>query len=352
MTEDRLKLSSISSVVVLLPGITGKAWQSGGLMIAQNMAHLLDKHIPTEVVTYVDREPEIPFLDDKLASYNSDTLFIATWGPHIQGLVTRLAGRNLAYYAQSTGWSITLPVTVPVISLSRYIMAHWMLAAPHNPLFLLGPVIPVSSQTTAGGRPIDVLFVKRKSTAYLQERLVPELRKKCEVFTVDTFISKSDLFDLYERSKVYLYSSAPWSSGWVEGFGLQPLEALACGCAVFSNLHGGLSDYLEPDEQRVFKLETYSLEYDIDRILRSVASGPPPPDSKLQTLIESYSFEAFNTRARNILCALDSFFSHARTHAPSIEAKKMSPSPRWRRVAYRARRQVKSWLQSRPKNAG
>jgi len=48
--------------------------------------------------------------------------------------------------------------------------------------------------------------------------------------------------------QVYLYDSAEyWAQQRVsEGFGLQPMEALACGCQVFSSVNGGLSDYLDP----------------------------------------------------------------------------------------------------------
>nr|WP_231599416.1 glycosyltransferase [Crocosphaera watsonii] len=47
--------------------------------------------------------------------------------------------------------------------------------------------------------------------------------------------------NFFNRSKVYLYDSAEyWAQQRVsEGFGLQPMEALACGCQVFSSINGG-----------------------------------------------------------------------------------------------------------------
>jgi glycosyltransferase involved in cell wall biosynthesis len=63
---------------------------------------------------------------------------------------------------------------------------------------------------------------------------------------INSFVD--DLSKLFNRSKVYLYDSAEyWAQQRVsEGFGLQPMEALACGCQVFSSINGGLSDYLDP----------------------------------------------------------------------------------------------------------
>ena len=103
---------------------------------------------------------------------------------------------------------------------------------------------------------------------------------------------RAELLRLYNRSKVYLYSSAPTASGWVEGFGFQPLEALVCGCAVFSNLHGGLADYLDP-EVNAFKLETWSLAHDLERIEAVVREGFQPKG--VEALARTYSEEAFHT---------------------------------------------------------
>ena len=73
-------------------------------------------------------------------------------------------------------------------------------------------------------------------------RLVPALRRqglsvKVQKGWVD------DLVGLFNSSIVYLYDSAEYwrARGLSEGFGLPPLEAMACGCVVFSSLNNALS---------------------------------------------------------------------------------------------------------------
>jgi len=343
---------SIKSISVLLPGITGRRWQSGGLLIAQKLARLLNAHVPTRTVTYIDREISELYLDDILESSDPADVFIASWGPHVNDLTQRLKGRRLVYYAQSTGWSIQLPISVPIISLSRHIMAQWMLDAPHNPSFLLGPVLEPECYNHEVDRDIDVLFLERKSTKYLQHQLVPALRQKCKVHTVREFVSREELFNLYNRSRVYVYSSAPWASGWVEGFGFQPLEALMCGCAVFSNLHGGLADYLEP-EMNAFKLESYSLQYDVARVLKVLEDGWTNSDSDVAGLRTEYSEEAFHRRVQRILPALNAFFPHAESSYADILRLIAEPkTPAWRLAVYRNRKhagnRLRTMLASKP----
>jgi len=180
LTDGRRNLGlgkgSIKSIHVLLPGL-GDRWQCGGLLIARKFASLLNRHVPTQLVTYVDREAGIPFVDDVDATDAGD-LFVMTWAPHVNDLARRLKGRRLVYYAQSVVWQkqIELPVTVPIICLSRYIMAQWTLKAPYAPLFLLGPVLEIDCYDYAIERDIDVLFIARKSTKYLRDYLVPALK--------------------------------------------------------------------------------------------------------------------------------------------------------------------------------
>jgi glycosyltransferase involved in cell wall biosynthesis len=47
------------------------------------------------------------------------------------------------------------------------------------------------------------------------------------------------LAQLFNSSKIYLYDSAEYwvVKGLTEGLGLPPLEALACGCIVFSSVN-------------------------------------------------------------------------------------------------------------------
>lgn len=329
------------SVFVLLPGLTAPSWRCGGRLIAETFAALLRRHLPTRVVTYRDREEGVPFLDEVLRSAGPVDLFVVTWGPHIQGLLQTMTGRRVVYYAQSTGWDLRLPEGIPVLCLSRHILAYWMLHAPHNPLYLLGPVLDPGCRDLGLERDIDVLFLERKSTAYLKEVLVPALKERCHVHVLRDFVPRADLIRLYNRSKVYLYSSAPMASGWIEGFGFQPLEALVCGCTVFSNLHGGLADYLDP-ELNGFQIETYSLAHDLERIMTALRDGFRPP--RVEELARTYSEEVFHERIGRLLPALEAFFARAAAEPPDIDRLTVAAAPPlpgsrwWRRAGGRAYR--------------
>lgn len=338
---------SFRAAHLLLPGISAPAWRFGGRLIAETFAALLDRRVPTRILTYRDREEGVPFLEDVLQAEDGagrDDLFVVTWGPHVEELIERLAGRRVVYYAQSTGWKLRLPESVPVLCLSRYILAYWMLHAPHNPLFLLGPVLDPGCRDLGMERDLDILFVERKSTAYLRDVLVPALHERWNVHVVRDFLPRAELIRLYNRARVYLYSSAPTDSGWLEGFGFQPLEALVCGCTVFSNLHGGLSDYLDP-EVNAFKIETYSLDYDLDRIGRAVR-GELRGAVDRKELAQRYSEEAFEKRIDRFLPALELFFARAESSMPDIQALVAPfppPHPWWRRLFSSARRQLRHW---------
>ena len=346
-----LQSPDLTQIYVLLPGLQSRAWQSGGLLIARKAAALLANHLPTQVVTYRDREPDLPYLADILPTLDPGALLIATWGPHINELTAQLAGRRLVYYAQSSGWPIQLPPTVPVLCLSRYILGQWMRAAPYNPLFLLSAVLEPDCRDQSLPRDIDVLFVERKSTIYLRDHLVPALRERCKVHTVREFIPRSELFQLYNRAQVYLYSSAPWSSGLVEGFGFQPLEATICGCAVFSNLHGGLADYLDP-QLNAFKLEVYALGYDVERILAQLGTGPVNPPATLAALRATYSEAAFHARIDAILPELARFFAYTAQYPADIaRLAYVAPLSAWRQQLNRVKRRTTRALQRVQKGA-
>lgn len=185
-------------------------------------------------------------------------------------------------------------------------MSHFAVQAPTSPLYLVEPSLDPSCRNLNLDRDIDVLYLSRKSTEYLDSILVPKLQKRCKVHIQQEFVSRNELYQLYNRSKVYLYSSQQPPFGLGEGFGLQPLEALACGCSVFSNLHGGLSDYLDP-EICGYKLETFSLEYDVNRILKRVKEYTGE-NQKSEYLREKYSEKSFYDRMEVIWPEIEEFF--------------------------------------------
>jgi glycosyltransferase involved in cell wall biosynthesis len=108
---------------------------------------------------------------------------------------------------------------------------------PHNP----------GGEPAPAGRSIDVLVQRRKSSAYVLQQLVPALRARgLRVEVQDGWVD--DLVDLFNSATVVLYDSADhWRcSGVSEGFGLPPVEALACGCVLFSSFNHALADTLDP----------------------------------------------------------------------------------------------------------
>ena len=195
-------------------------------------------------MTYRERREGHLYLDDLLSDSpaNPDVLWIVGWGFDVPKLIRRLRGRRVAYHAHSSGYGFNLPPGVPVLAVSRNTLGYWGDRAPRNPLFLVPNALDQlwlerGDRADASGRtrPIDVLVQARKSSDYVLHQLVPILRRqglKVEVQTgwVD------DLVGLFNDSCVYIYDSAEYwrGRGVSEGFGLPPLEAMACGCVVFT----------------------------------------------------------------------------------------------------------------------
>jgi glycosyltransferase involved in cell wall biosynthesis len=107
---------------------------------------------------------------------------------------------------------------------------------------------------------------------------------------------------------VYLYDSAQYwaTQGVTEGFGLQPLEAMACGCQVFSSVNHGLSDYLDPGFN-CHKIAGFSTAYDVERILDVVKSAAPV--NNLESLLAEYRTANILSRLQVILSQIDRFFT-------------------------------------------
>ena len=299
---------------VLVPG-TGTRFRCGGLSVALQTARLLSPLRPTQVVTYRQRELEHPFLDDLLAQEQvpGDALWLVSWGFHVPQLLRRLRGRAVVYQAHSTGYGFDLPPGVPVLAVSRNTLGYWGDRAPRNPLFLVPNAL--ESQWLESGergasmdsRPIDVLVQQRKSSAYVLNQLVPALRARgLRVEVQNGWVD--DLVGLFNSARVYLYDSADhWRSAAVsEGFGLPPLEAMACSCVVFSSLNHALADTLTPGEFG-HQLGCGSLAYDVERIVAAAIAPHQwlPPVAQLEPWLQQFSERALQARWQRVLRELD-----------------------------------------------
>jgi len=261
----------------LVPGTTGK-FRCGGLLVELQTARLVSRIAPVEVVTYRQREPDHPYLDDLLSAEVSpgEALWIVSWGFDVPKLLRRLKGRPTAYHAHSSGYGFDLPPGVPVLAVSRNTLGYWGNRAPRNPLFLVPNALEPQwlergASPEPARRPIDVLVQQRKSSSYVLKQLVPALRARgLRVEVQSGWVD--DLVDLFNGATVYLYDSADYwrGRGVSEGFGLPPIEALACGCVVFSSLNHALADLLDPGRMG-HQIGCGTLEADVERIAAAVA---------------------------------------------------------------------------------
>lgn len=55
-------------------------------------------------------------------------------------------------------------------------------------------------------------------------------------------ICDNDIANVYQMSDIFI------STSWREGFGLPPLEAMSCGCAVITSKSGGVNEYAKDNE--------------------------------------------------------------------------------------------------------
>jgi len=294
----------------LLPGTTNK-FACGGLWAELKTLELVQKVCPAEVVTYRQREKEHLWLDDLLRSQVADKLddaiFVMSWGFDVAKLAPKLKNFNAIYHAHSAGYGFNLPASVPIITVSRNTLGYWGQRSPHSLIYYLPNEISDKFHDQQGDRDIDVLVQARKSSSYLLNQLIPALQKQCRVEVVDRYVE--DLEGLFNRAKVYLYDSAEyWAvQGVSEGFGLQPMEALACGCQVFSSVNHGLSDYLDP-AFNCYKIAGYSQEFDRQRILKVVQSNPKL--SLSPKILDEYRAENIIYRLQVILEEINEFFDH------------------------------------------
>ena len=282
---------------ILVPG-TSKRFRCGGLSVELQTARLLSSLCATELVTYRERHQDHPFLDDllRVEPPRPEVLWIVSWGFDVPALVRRLRNHRVAYHAHSSGYGFTLPPGVPVLAVSRNTLGYWGDRCPRNPLLLVPNAIEPGwlergARGSAERRPIDVLVQARKSSRYVLDQLVPALRQQgLRVEVQSGWVD--DLIDLFNRSCVYLYDSAEYwrGRGVTEGFGLPPLEAMACGCVVFSSLNHALADHGDPGRM-VHQIGCGRLAFDVRRIQHAVRdpAGWRPPAAALNAVLEGSS---------------------------------------------------------------
>jgi glycosyltransferase involved in cell wall biosynthesis len=292
-------------LLFLLPGTTQK-FNCGGLFAELKTIELAKQICPVEIVTYRQREPDQLFLDDLLKHPpQPEAIFVVSWGFDVPKLVARLQGYPTIYHAHSAEYGFRLPARIPIVSVSRNTLGYWGQKSPHSLLYYLPNQISDEFSDRHESRSIDVLVHARKSSDYLLKQLIPALTPHCQVEVIDGFVDS--LADLFNRSRVYLYDSAEYwaTQGVTEGFGLQPLEAIACGCQVFSSVNHGLSDYLDPGFN-CHKIAGFSTAYDVERILAIAKS--PAPVGNIDALVAEYRTANILSRLNVILTEINYFF--------------------------------------------
>ena len=351
MASTESSLGGFTSIRVLVPG-TGTRFRCGGLSVALQTARLLSRLRPTQLVTYRQRQSDHQFLDDLLQQDEGpeDVLWLVSWGFDVPLLLRRLKGRPVIYQAHSSGYGFDLPAGVPVLAVSRNTMGYWGDRAPRNPLFFLPNALEPqwfergARHLALDSRSIDVLVQRRKSSDYVLSQLVPALKARgLRVEVQDGWVD--DLVGLFNSAKVYLYDSADhWrAAGVSEGFGLPPLEAMACGCVVFSSLNHALADTLTPGEIG-HQIGCGSLDHDVTRIAAAVAAPAEwrPPAEELDPFLQAYSEPALVERWQRVLAQLDVLLPILATDSV-LQALPLSRL-RWNRYARRLLRVVNRLL--------
>jgi hypothetical protein len=329
----------LRSLRFLVPGTSGR-YRCGGLLVEQQTARLLSELVPTELVTYRQREPGLPFLADLLRAEPQGSpaadraLWIVSWGFDVPRQLRALRGRPVAYHAHSSGYGFRLPPGVPVLAVSRNTLGYWGQWASRNPLFLVPNALEerwlvrgdrphnLGGEPAPAGRTIDVLVQKRKTSAYVLEQLVPALRARgLAVVVQDGWVD--DLVDLFNSATVVLYDSADhWRcSGVSEGFGLPPIEALACGCVLFSSFNHALADTLDPGAM-AHQIGAGTLAADVGRIVAAVADPAAwlPPPRQLEKLLVELSEPRLRERWRQALLAINAHLDRLQAGDPPLRA--------------------------------
>jgi len=290
----------------LVPGTTGK-YGGGGLWAELNTYKLASQVCEAEVVTYRQKESATAFLADLLPAVKPESaIFIIGWGFDVPKILAQLRGQNVVYHAHSSNYGFSLPANVPIVTVSRNTMGYWGEKAVNNLIYYLPNQISEEFRNFKRSRDVDILVQTRKSSEYLIQQLVPALQSLYRVEIIDRYVE--DLAGLFNRSKIYLYDSAEyWAINNVtEGFGLPPLEAIACGCQVFSSVNHGLADYLDPGFN-CHKIAAYSLDYDLMQIKQVLQQ---PNAGRSDDWLVEYRSERLIARIETILKSINQFFDY------------------------------------------
>jgi glycosyltransferase involved in cell wall biosynthesis len=104
-----------------------------------------------------------------------------------------------------------------------------------------------------------------------------------------------------------------------EGFGLPPIEALACGCVVFSSFNHALADSLDPGLLG-HQIGCGTLENDLQRIRAAVADPAAwrPAAERLDTLLAGCVEETLLERWRLALAAIDQHWDRLQAGAAPL----------------------------------
>ncbi|CAK6686777.1 hypothetical protein BBFGKLBO_00081 [Synechococcus sp. CBW1107] len=277
-------------------------------------------------------------------------LWIVSWGFDVPRLLRRLRGRPVAYHAHSSGYGFDLPQGVPVLAVSRNTLGYWGDRAPRNPLFLVPNALQPQWRDQGLEREIDVLVQARKTSAYVLHQLVPVLRGRgLSVRVQQGWVD--DLVGLFNQAKVYIYDSADYwrGRGVSEGFGLPPLEAMACGCVVFSSFNHALADLLDPGLVG-HQIGCGTMASDLERIEAAVAdpSSWRADPAQLTSRLSESSEANLQERWQRALVAIDGHWDRLqRSHSPgdSSPVSEALRSPRlwqlrWRQRLGRVRRRL------------
>ena len=325
----------------LLPGISGK-FGGGGLWAELKICTLAQQICPAKVVTYRQREANHLYLADILSANNpEESIFVIGWGFDVPKLIDKLSGQNIIYHAHSADYGFKLPPEIPIITVSRNTMGYWGEKAANGLIYYLPNQIGNEFYNYNQQRDIDVLVQTRKSSEYLLEKLIPALQSRCQVEIINGYVE--DLAGLFNRSKIYLYDSAEyWAvSGVTEGFGLPPLEALACGCKIFSSVNHGLADYLDPGFN-CHKIAGYCLEYDLQRIFQVLQRKQHQELSP--SFLAEYREQNLVKRLQIILTEINQFFDFKINYSSDIS------SLSYRRIKQLQLRKIFMRLQQKLKN--